>query len=71
MPGMGVSISGISTQLETDVSVRVEPRILERYNPKMCPHCKTETMINLEILTKRGPPKHAELMENARLNLKK
>lgn len=27
------------------------------YNPKLCPHCKTETMITLEILTKRGPPK--------------
>ena len=28
----------------------------EVYNPKLCPHCKTETMVTLEILTKRGPP---------------
>jgi hypothetical protein len=35
--------------------------------PKRCPHCKTETMINLEILPKRGPPSHAALMETVRM----
>lgn len=30
--------------------------IAEIYNPKVCPHCKTETMVTIEILTKRGPP---------------
>jgi hypothetical protein len=33
-----------------------EPRVLTVYNPKLCPCCKTETMITIEILTKRGPP---------------
>jgi hypothetical protein len=45
----------------------VEPRILESYNPKRCPHCKTETMVNLETLPKRGPPGHTQLMETVRL----
>ena len=33
-----------------------EPRKLVSYNPKTCPCCKTETMVTLEIIPKRGPP---------------
>ena len=61
----------IKEQFGQATLVPAEPRILELYNPKMCPHCKTETMVNLEILPKRGPPNHATLMETARVNLKK
>jgi hypothetical protein len=33
-----------------------EKRKVEAYNPLICPCCKTETMVTLEIFTKRGPP---------------
>ncbi len=61
------SIPIIKEQFPTEALLLVEPRILEVYNPKLCPHCKTETMITLEILPKRGPPAHAQLMETVRL----
>ena len=35
------------------------PKLIELpnvYNPLICPHCKTETMIQIEIIPKRGPP---------------
>ena len=57
----------IKNQLAQQVSVLPEPRILQAYNPAMCPHCKTQTMITLEILTKRGPPSHAQLLQTGRL----
>lgn len=52
-----------------DLWILLGPRILEAYDPKLCPHCKTQTMIILEILPKRGPP-HAQIMETVRLKLK-
>ena len=57
----------IKDQFPKEALRLAEPRTLETYNPKTCPHCKTQTMINLEILPKRGPPPHAQLMETARL----
>ena len=33
-----------------------EPRILEPYPIGFCPHCKTDSMITVEILPLRGPP---------------
>jgi hypothetical protein len=33
-----------------------DKRQVEPYNPLLCPCCKTETMVTLEIFTKRGPP---------------
>ena len=33
-----------------------EPRQLEEYNPMLCPCCRKETMIMLQVLPKRGPP---------------
>lgn len=33
-----------------------DPRKLEVYNPLMCKHCKTETMVVIEIISPRGPP---------------
>ena len=38
---------------------KLNPKLIELpsvYNPLICPHCKTETMIQIEILPKRGPP---------------
>ena len=34
-----------------------EPRILESYNPRYCPCCQKESMVSIERLPKRGPPK--------------
>jgi hypothetical protein len=36
--------------------VVVPPRQLAEYNPLLCPCCKTETMVLLQVLPKRGPP---------------
>ncbi len=65
--GKKEAIPLIKGQFPQETLAPVEPRILEVYNPKLCPHCKTETMANLEILPKRGPPAHARLMESVRL----
>uniref|UniRef100_UPI003741FEC3 tyrosine-type recombinase/integrase n=1 Tax=Algoriphagus antarcticus TaxID=238540 RepID=UPI003741FEC3 len=34
-----------------------EPRVLEIYNPRYCPCCQKESMISIQRLPKRGPPK--------------
>ena len=65
--GKKEAIPLIKGQFHQVALVPPEPRSLEAYNPKLCPHCKTETMVNLEILPKRGPPPHAKLMETVRM----
>lgn len=35
-----------------------EPRMLQPFNPSLCPYCKTETMVTIEIIQKRGPPSY-------------
>lgn len=34
-----------------------EARILESYNPRYCPCCQKESMVSIQRLPKRGPPK--------------
>lgn len=34
-----------------------EPRILETYNPRYCPCCQKDSMVSIQRLPKRGPPK--------------
>jgi hypothetical protein len=34
-----------------------EPRILESYNPRYCSCCQKESMVSIQRLPKRGPPK--------------
>ncbi|MBN7810936.1 transposase, partial [Algoriphagus sp. H41] len=34
-----------------------EPRILEAHNPRYCPCCQKESMVSIQRLPKRGPPK--------------
>jgi hypothetical protein len=36
-----------------------EARVLEQYNPRYCPCCQKESMISIQRLQKRGPPKAA------------
>lgn len=41
-----------------EISNSIKPEYgIDNYNPLICPHCKTETMVQIEILPKRGPPK--------------
>jgi hypothetical protein len=50
-----VAIPCIKAQTETVSNIQLHSKA-EIYNPKVCTHCKTETMVTIEILTKRGPP---------------
>ena len=52
-----VTIPTILLQITNKIAVFSRLIIAEDYNPKMCPCCKTETMITIENLPKRGPPK--------------
>jgi len=54
--GKQVNIANIRAQLPEQTNKAQEPRILNTYNPLLCPCCKTETMVTLQILPKRGPP---------------
>lgn len=64
-----VTLPEISLQLKQRPLRQKEPRKLEPYNPKICPCCKTETMVTIEIIPKRGPPPHKiRLHENPALN---
>ncbi len=44
--------------------VVVPPRQLLEYNPLVCPCCKTETMVLLQVLPKRGPPSGMRTQQN-------
>lgn len=52
----GYSIPVIREQLPEGKRRKVEVRRLEEYNPLLCPCCKKETMLTLQVLAKRGPP---------------
>lgn len=59
------SIALIRGLLPQRVKTRVEPRKLQKFNPLLCPCCHTETMVTIELLPKRGPPKLTELIKTA------
>jgi hypothetical protein len=59
------AIALIREMLPPAPAVKKEPRKLKAFNPLLCPCCNTETMVLIELLPKRGPPSHAELMKNA------
>lgn len=64
-----VTIPEITLQLKQSPQRLKEPRKLESYNPKVCPCCKTETMVTVEIIPKRGPPPlKTKLHEKTTLN---
>ena len=63
-----ISIPLIQEQLPERIQPKVELQILEKYNPGLCPCCKTEIMVTIEIMPKRGPPGHAKLMKLAAQN---
>lgn len=58
-----ISIPIIKSQIPTPVLLKPESRTLTLFNPKICPHCKTETMVIIEIFGKRGPPQLEKIMK--------
>lgn len=57
------TIPEIKSQLPETTKFHPEKRKLQIYNPSLCPCCKTETMVTIEIIHQRGPPKHFQLKE--------
>ena len=51
-----ITLPVIKKQLRPIPVYNLKPRNLKPFNPLVCPHCKTETMVTIEILGKRGPP---------------
>lgn len=47
----------IKAQTVQSIVVKQEPRVMNNYNPQICPCCKTATMVTIEIIQKRGPPR--------------
>ncbi|MBK9732381.1 MAG: IS91 family transposase [Chitinophagaceae bacterium] len=52
-----VALPVIKAQTSSITSVQSEVRELKTFDPKICPCCKTATMITIELLPKRGPPR--------------
>lgn len=52
------AIPQIKSQLNISVPEHIESgfKTIQSYDPKTCPHCKTQTMVQIEIIPKRGPP---------------
>lgn len=71
--GKRTALPLIKSQTKLTVTVNHEPRVLNNYNTKMCPRCKTATMVTIEIIQKRGPPKNDFTWPtgNINMNLKK
>jgi hypothetical protein len=63
--GKTKAIPLIRQQLPSSLTpVVVPPRQLTEYNPLLCPCCQTETMVLLQVLPKRGPPKGLRTQQN-------
>lgn len=58
-----ISIPLIKAQINASVVLKSEPRKLNVFNPKLCPHCKTETMVPIEVFTPRGPPVLGQILK--------
>ncbi len=52
-----VTLPVIKMQSPPAFITKQEPRDLKMFNPKLCPCCKTETMMIIELFGKRGPPR--------------
>jgi len=59
-----ISIPCIKAQVEVYRNPPLlKPHKVSDYNPKMCKHCKTETMVTIKIFTGRGPPHQIKAKE--------
>ena len=54
--GKKAAIPVIREQLPQRIIMKNKRRQLNIFNPKMCPCCKTETMVMIECIAGRGPP---------------
>jgi hypothetical protein len=61
------NIAKIRAELGTKQTLVVEKRILTGNQLPLCPCCKTPTMVTIEILPKRGPPRVWSLQKRERL----
>jgi hypothetical protein len=66
-----IHIPQIQSQLGKEKAKPKEPRTRLEHNPLHCPHCKTETMITLQIIPKRGPPPSVLKTKNQHLKTEK
>lgn len=64
-----VAIPVIRQQLPEKKRQKVKVRELKEYNPLLCPCCKKETMITLQVLPKRGPPQGLRTAKNYQRDL--
>ncbi len=65
------TIPKIKEQIPEKKKKHQEVRKLRDYNPKICPCCKTETMVTIEVFGKRGPPdifKNKQLLSAISMN---
>jgi hypothetical protein len=62
------TITSIREQVQQKTEEAPQPRVLALFNPLMCPCCKTQTMVIMEIFHKRGPPPYSrnKVLENAK-----
>ena len=51
-----ITVPKIKAQLPEAPNRKKKSREMKIFNPKMCPCCKTETMMTLGVFYKRGPP---------------
>jgi hypothetical protein len=62
------SLPAIKEQIPHEVKAAPpDPRHVEPYRQGICPHCKTATMVTIEIIPTRGPPRlrnRTEILEN-------
>jgi hypothetical protein len=52
-----VTVPTIILQLPAIIPLLIKQDTAGHFNHKMCPYCKTETMVTIQIIPKRGPPK--------------
>ena len=60
-----LTIPTIKAQLPQQKTQNIDSRSIKLFNPKLCPHCNTETMITIEIFDKRGPPISSKTIKEA------
>jgi hypothetical protein len=66
-----VHIPQIRSQLGKVEAKPKEPGTRQAHNPLLCPHCKTETMVTIQIIPKRGPPPSVLTTKNQHLKTEK
>jgi hypothetical protein len=61
-----ITIPKIHQQVDKKIKPKKEPRILKVYNRQLCTCCMKETMVTIEVIAKRGPPKLSKFKDLAK-----